>query len=302
MIYSLIAGMILALQFSATKLYQIRRGVGMKISLTYMSIGGLCTALIFLVINGFKVELTGFSLLMGLAGNIFSTTYTLLGFKLMSMGAVAVYTLFLMLGTMIIPYFYGVLLLGEEMRALQLVGVAIITVALLIQCMDNGGGAKKEKKNMALFAFLCVAVFLCNGLVGIFTKAHQINTRYPVVDTFSYVIIGNLIFSSFSAIPLLVMKLRKTSGDATEEKAAGDSGLLKNLWIIVAYAIMNGASYFCQLLAAETAPASALFPVLTGSSVVLTAVAAWGFFKEKPSKIFMWALLIAAVGTVLFAF
>ena len=53
---------------------------------------------------GFHVEFSGFSLLMAVCLNVIGITNLLLGMLVMSMGEVSIYTLFMMLGGMVLPF------------------------------------------------------------------------------------------------------------------------------------------------------------------------------------------------------
>ena len=57
-----------------------------------------------------------------------------------------------------------------------------------------------------------------------------------------------------------------------------------------------------QLIGAANVPASVLYPLVTGGSVVLSAVAGLLFFKEKPDKISGIGLLLSFAATFLFLF
>ncbi|MBQ3814746.1 MAG: hypothetical protein II836_01720, partial [Clostridia bacterium] len=64
----------------------------------------------------------------------------------------------------------------------------------------------------------------------------------------------------------------------------------------------NGISYTLQLLSASNLPASVLYPMVTGGSVVLSAVAGRIFFGEKPDRITLAGLALSFVATFLFLF
>jgi len=70
---------------------------------------------------------------------------------------------------------------------------------------------------------------------------------------------------------------------------------------VTVYALCNGVSYLLQLLAAaSTMPASVQYPMMTGGSVVLTALAGYLFFQEKQSKRALIGTILAFAATFLF--
>ena len=115
-LFILAAVALLALQFSTNKAYGLRRGDGAKASLIFATACGFASAAVTFVIaslseGGFRF--TWFSLLLGAAMASLSCAYTLIGFKILSLGDMSVFMMFLMLGGMMLPYLFGVTVLGE---------------------------------------------------------------------------------------------------------------------------------------------------------------------------------------------
>lgn len=59
-------------------------------------------------------------------------------------------------------------------------------------------------------------------------------------------------------------------------------------------------SYMLQLIGAESLPASALYPFITGGSIILTSFAGVAFLKEKLTIRQWMAVTACFVGTLLF--
>ena len=94
----LVAVLLLALQFSTNKFYQLRFGNAVTASLLFTALNGLTTALMFFCIGGFRLSVTPYSVLMAAIIAVLCCTYTLIGFKMFSLGSLSVYSMFLMLG------------------------------------------------------------------------------------------------------------------------------------------------------------------------------------------------------------
>ena len=150
-----------------------------------------------------------------------------------------------------------------------------------------------------MFFALCLLVFFMNGFVSILSKLHQIETGYPTVDNNSFVFLTNTINGLFSAAALFALTLAKREGPKLH--AAFKPWML--LLCVVVYAACNGLSYLLQLLAAaSTMPASVQYPMMTGGSVVLTALAGYLFFGEKQSRHALIGTVLAFAATFLFLF
>ena len=92
----------LAVQFALTKLWQQRMGTGLRTGLVFNGLVALLSAAVLFAVNGFRPEFTWFSGLLAVGMGIACGAYTLLGFPLIERCGVSVYTLFLMLGGMVL--------------------------------------------------------------------------------------------------------------------------------------------------------------------------------------------------------
>lgn len=156
--------------------------------------------------------------------------------------------------------------------------------------------SKQGKKSSVLFIILCLAIFLMNGIVSIISKAHQIS-EMPKVDSLSFVILNNSFKFIVGGIALIIICCVRKE----KPKLAEGYPTVRFLGNLVIYSGFNGCSYLLQLkVAASDLPASVQYPMLTGGSIVLTAIAGILIFKEKPSKFAIIDLCITFAATFLF--
>ncbi len=292
----------LAANFCLTKLYQNHAGAGMRVSVIFNIITGAFTAAIFFIINGvmngFSLEITSFSLLMAALLILFCGAYALIGFKIISMGSMAVYTMFLMLGGMMLPYFFGLIYLNEEFSYLRLIGLVLMVVSIALSGME--GSNEQKKKGSLLFFVLCLIVFCLNGSGSIVSKIHQLpqNESLTISPTAFVMLAGIIRFVSFSLL-YLVLWLRDRS-KPTNEAPAPLNMTPKIVGIMFAFSAVDGLSYLLQLIGAAKLPATVLYPMITGGSVVLTAVAGLLFFKQKLNLKATIGIVLCFVATLLF--
>ncbi len=255
----------------------------MRVSVIFNIITGAFTALIFFFINGamngFAIDLTPFSLLMAALLILFCGAYALIGFKIISMGSMAVYTMFLMLGGMMLPYVFGLIYLNEEFSYLRLIGLLLMVVAIALSGTEGGG--EQKKKSSILFFLMCLIVFCLNGSGSIVSKIHQLpqNEALTISPTAFVMLAGIIRFVGFSLIyvGLCIHDRRKP----IEYVPATVKLTPKIIGIMFAFSAVDGLSYLLQLIGAANLPATVLYPMITGGSVVLTAVAGLLFFKQK---------------------
>ncbi len=293
-----IAVVLLALNLSTSKLFQSRIGNSITNSLLFTALSGLAVGVIFFIVNGFKLSVTPYSAFMALIVAILSCTYTLIGFKIFSLGNFSVYTMFLMLGGMLLPYFFGVIFLEEGISIPRVIGVILLAVSMIFPVLS----AKTEKKDsgrLVLFFTLCLIVFALNGFVSITTKIHQIS-GFETVSATDFTILANGINGLLSAAALTVIcAVKKTK---PIEQAITGKTVAFIAAVVCVSAILNGTSYLLQLIGAANVPASVLYPMVTGGSVALTAVVGAVGFKEYPGKKHLIGLIISFAATFLFLF
>ncbi|MBQ8758860.1 MAG: EamA family transporter, partial [Clostridia bacterium] len=217
--------------------------------------------------------------------NAFSVCYSILAFKLLKMGTVALYTLVLMCGGMIVPYIFGLVFLGEPFSALKTAGLAIILAGVVLANISKEKIGKKQ-------IIICTAVFFLNGLVSVFSKLHQSAGDFERVNSTEFVLIGGIFKFIFAGILFLLAKKDKDNNDT-------NSSILP-LILIISSAVAGGLSYMLQLHGAENLPATVLYPFITGGSIVATSVCSVIFFKEKLSKNLFISIILCFAGTLMF--
>ena len=300
------AAVFLAGQFVMNKFFQSKNGSDIVTSLFYTSIAGGSTSLLFFIVNGFKIsEIEWFSLLCSFGVAALVVLYMLIGFKIFSLGNLSAYSLFLMLGGMILPFVYGMVFLGDRENLStaafisRIIGVVLLIISMFFPLITkkNPEISEKKNKNSVLFIILCIAIFIMNGFVSIISKTHQIDTAHDKVDNITFVIFNNGFKFVIAGIALIIVCLVKKQ----KPRLADGYRPIRFIANLIIYAAFNGSSYFLQLkVAASDLPASVQYPMLTGGSVILTALAGFLVFREKPSKMAFIGLIITFAATFLF--
>lgn len=268
--------------FAMNKLYQQHCGTSIRAGLKFNMLLGLLSALLFWVVGGFRIELCWYSALMAAGFSAAVMLYNLIGFRILQKGSMALYTMFLMTGGMLLPFLCGLAFWGEAFSPWRLIGLLLLIGAMVLSGI---GKEKPDKKTM----LLCIAVFLLNGCTSIFSKLHQMETVQHTVSSSDFVVYTALLKALMAGIALLFVK-----GKA-DHKVKG----LPMVFILLS-ALFSGVSYFCQLLGQVNLPATVLFPFITGGIMVCSTVAGMVFFKEKPSKTVLLGIALGFIGTLFF--
>ena len=271
--FALLASVLLAAEFGFSKKYQLAEGSAPAAVLRFNVISGLASAGIMWAFSGFRLEWSGFSFLLAAGMGLCCVGYTLLGFHVLKLGGMALYSTFLMTGGMVLPYLFGISFLGEPLTLLRTLGILAMLAAVTLS-------NSREKRFSGKLLALCTGVFILNGIVSILSKCHQITGRYETVSSVQFVICSALLWCKYRPL----WNMRKAS----------------SFPVAVGAALISAISYLVQLICAKYLPASVLYPMITGGSVVFSAFAGLLCFRERLSKGQLFSIVLCMAGTLLF--
>ncbi len=293
-LFLLIAVVCIGAQFAVTKLYQTKSGSGFFASLLFSTTSSILPIIVFAAICNFNISFNWFPFLMAAGATLSITIYTILGMKIMSIGSVAMYTMFLMAGGMFVPFLYGVIFLNEQLTILKVVGIILLLIALIFPVLNK----KEEKyKNLKLFIILSICVFILNGLVGVFNKAHQISP--DAISTFEFLFWQKCIASFIMLILCIVFAFSNKDKQSIKFDIKNSLILLP---IVVLFILVSQVGNALQLISAITIDAAVMFPIITGGTIVFSSLFGMIFFKEKINKQGLISLILALIASALFIF
>lgn len=281
-----LSALFLAADFSVNKVYQKLRGTSLRASLFFNSILGFATAIIFFIVNRFKLSFSPYSGFAAALMSVLTMSYNIIGLRILKHSSVAIYSLFLMIGGMTLPYIWGLAFLNESFSIAGIIGLILIIGGVFL---SNFSGEKINLKQMCM----CLAVFVLNGFVSVVSKMHQIESNYQCVSTIEFIILGGIFKFFISAFFLLTLKNKN-------ENSREKNNLLKSLPIIISSGVIGGSAYFLQLYGARSLAATVLYPFITGGSIVFSALTDLVFFKEKLSRRLIISIGICFIGTLMF--
>ena len=280
---------LLAACFALQKKYQVTVGTALRASLWFTILTAVCSVAFLLILNGFEIRVSVPSITLAILMALASTTYGLIGFRIMEKGNLGVYMLFLMSGGMAVPYFYGIWFLGETPSLISTIAFLLIVASTFI---SNISKDKVEKKQL----LLCMVVFFLNGIVSTVGKIHQVQPESQWVTPAYF----TFLTSSLRIVISLITLAFCGKIDPKEKQGKVQIRLKPVIWIILVSAILDSACYMLQLVGASNLPATVMYPLQNGGTVVLTALAGYLFFREKQTVKQTIGTGVALVGTLLF--
>ena len=282
-LFVMLSAVLLAAEFSLNKKYQVLEGVSAESALRFNALSGFLSALILWIVSGFQIEWSLFSFGLALIMAVCCILYSMIGFRILKLGGLALYSTFLMSGGMLMPYFFGILFLHEELTSLRILGIIAVLVAVILSNFS------KQKANREQW-LLCIAVFVLNGFVSIISKYHQISSDYKAISSSDFVIYTSIGKCLFSTLAVLLSKERPVS--AVKCKTSFP--------VIAGAAVVGAASYLLQLIGAKSLPATVLYPIVTGGSIIFSSIAGRLFFRELISHRQLFSIVLCLIGTLLF--
>ena len=264
-------------------------------TLIMVAVTNLVGAILFLIIGGFRVEFSLVSVLLAIAFSGVMIPYFIIGVKVLSLGSLAIYSMFMMLGGMLVPFFYGVLFLKEILTFGRILGAVLLSFFIVLQALWQrpDGNQTTTKHKTYKFFILCLLIFFLNGMTGVIAKAHEISVQAVDEISFSVISCGITAASSLVCILFSGQKVRP----ALRVTLRGYP-----LFIMVLLGIAAYMGNFLHLKAAAFVPASVQFPLVSGGVIVLSGLTSTVLFKEKLSKKEWISVAGAFASTVLFAF
>ena len=301
-------------QFMVTKAFEKNYGKTVRASLSFSLLYSLFAGVIFFIIklvsSGTVFNLNPFSLCMAFGLSLVNILSSAIGIKTLALGDIAVYSLFLMLGGMIVPFFAGIVFLKESVSVCNLIGVAIMISALCLPVFfgkknKNAGEAQTDgdtkKKTSVFFYVLCVFLFILNGLSSTLSKFNSVREGAALGAEFTFYTYGIQFVISLAAFALTTAS-GKSDKTQNEEKQPVILFRPVAIGCGAAFGAVNGTAFLMSSVAAEHVVAVAQYPLITGATILFSSLLAFLFYREKPTALQLVQIVISLAATILFMF
>ncbi len=244
--------------------YQRRCGSGIRSSLVYSLIGSSAGLLVLLIVNGFKFEFTTATLCVALIVAVNGLVYTFCSLRALGIINLSLYSVFAMLGGMVLPSVVGMAFYGESITLAKGICFAFIIAALALTVQTG-----ESRKGTIYY----IGVFVLNGMSGVFSKFFQempfektSAAGYSILLAGCSVILSGVLFLAVG----LKHKNTLTLPAASFAVASGSLNKIANFILVFALALPN-------------AEASVQYPLVTGGVMIISTLLCY-FTPKKPSK------------------
>lgn len=266
--------------FALNDAYRKIRGSSLKTSLQFSFIGSLSSVIVLLIINGFKFEFTIFTLIMAVLASISGFAFTYCSFKALGSINLSLYSLFSMLGGMVLPFFQGIFFYHETVTVAKLICFIMICVALALTVKKDGN------KGGTIYY---IGVFVLNGMSGVLSKIFA-SAPFEKTSAAGYTMLISVCSVVISAICLALFF-------GSVEDIVKPSILSATIGSISG--ITNKIANFVLVIALAHVDASVQYPMVTGGVIIVSTIICL-FGKNKPSRNEIFSVLIAFIGLLAF--
>ena len=271
----ILAVVMFGVQFLLNNKYQEQNGTGASSVFTFSFISAVVGVIALAIINKFDFSFTPFTLIWAFVTALNSILCSICTLKSLEKVNLSVYSLFSMLGGMLLPFVAGLLFYDENMTVAKAVCVVFVISALLITV------SWKKKTGGEIYY---VGVFILNGMSGVLSKIYE-DAAYPKVSSGGYSLWMAImsVFITLIALIAIRKKLKKPNLKAILLSAGGGA--------------LNRIANFLLLIALAVLPASTQYPFVTGGVIIVSTVIA-AITKQKPSKKEIIAVGLSFIGVL----
>lgn len=271
------AAILFSTQFLFQQQYQNECGMDWKATLNFNIYSGIAGFFLMLLLAKGQLEFSWFSLVVAVVYAGVNITYNYASLKSFDTVNLSAYSMFAMLGGMILPFGYGIIWNGEDLTIPKVICGGLIAVALLFTL--SGG----QSKGKAVWYYM--AVFVMNGMSGVLSAFHQSHTDVAV-DSTSFMAISRMV----TVIICLVMQVISLKKFPRISKKAG--------FYSVGFAVLCGLGNLFALIGLTKLPASVQYPIITGGVIVFSTVVSI-IRREKPTVKQLIAAGLALIATIM---
>lgn len=262
-------------QFLFNDKYQKEAGSGVAPTFVFSFLSSVVGLFCLLVINKFEFGFTPFTLIMASIAAINLLLYTFCSLKAFEHINLSLYSIFAMLGGMVLPFFAGIIFYDEPLT-IQKAGCLLLITLALVFTAEKG----EKKKGIIYYA----GVFVLNGMAGVISKAFQ-SAPYEKCNAAVFSIWMAIVGAVISGAVLIFM--RKSIVKPNK----------KAVLCTVGYGVLNKIANYLLLVALAVLPASVQYPFVTGGTMVVSTVIS-ALCGQKPSKKEIFAVALSFAGII----
>lgn len=257
--------------------YQKRMGSGFFPAFFHVTLSSVAGILVLFPLNGFKFEFALFPVVMALIATVNSLVLSFCSLKTLGKVNLSLYSLFMMLGGMVLPSVLGVLFFNEGMTWAKGICYVFIVAALIVTV------EKSDKKGGFIYY---LGVFMLNGLAGVLSKIYQAADYEKISESGYSLLCAAVTLSVAGVLALCLYPSYRKNFRASAVPFSMTSGAI------------NRVANLLLLISLSHVHASVQYPMITGGVMIVSTVIAC-FTQNKPTKKQWIAVGLSFIGILL---
>lgn len=269
-------------QFYLNDKYQRRSGTGAESVFTFNLLCAIAGIICLSIINKFDFSLTPFTLLMAVVAAIDGLLCSACSLRALECANLSVYSLFSMLGGMMLPFIAGLIFFDESMTLGKGICVGLVVIALLLTVNRGKRGGE----------IYYIGVFIFNGLSGVIATVYD-RAPYEKATSAGY--------SVWSAVASAVISLLVLAIICLKEKRKPNLPSPSATLLALGGGALNRVANLLLLIALSVLPASVQYPFVTGGVMIVSTALAF-LTKQKPNRREIASVALAFLGILALVF
>ena len=267
------ATFLFSIQFVFNDVYQRGEGANVVAAMLFSGLTGLAGCVMLVCTNADAFQYSFFSMALAFVSAAKNVLSAYLSIIVLSRANLSVFSLYSMLGGMLLPFAYAILFCGEPLTWQKCVCTLLIMAALLIGLRGKETTAEEKKQQGSPLPWY-LGVFVMNGLSGVFSTIHQ-RAGDIAVSASAY----SLMERGWGLLIVIVVLFicRRMGQPITLKRPARSIGSSAGYGVITTFANL------ILLIALLHVDASVQYPIVTGGVIVLSLMWDW-ILGKKPNR------------------
>ena len=165
------ATFLFSIQFVFNDVYQRGEGANVVTAMLFSGMTGIAGVIMLVLTNGDALQYSLFSMLLALLSAAKNVLSAYLSIMVLSKANLSVYSLYSMLGGMLLPFAYAIMFCGEPLTWQKCVCTVLVMGALLLGLRGKENAAEEKRQQGSPLPWY-LGVFVMNGLSGVFSTIH----------------------------------------------------------------------------------------------------------------------------------
>lgn len=279
------ATFLFSIQFVFNDVYQRGEGANVVTAMLFSGLTGLAGCVMLVCTNADAFQYSFFSMALAFVSAAKNVLSAYLSIIVLSRANLSVFSLYSMLGGMLLPFAYAILFCGEPLTWQKCICTLLIMAALLIGLRGKETTAEEKKKQGSPLPWY-LGVFVMNGLSGVFSTIHQ-RAGDIAVSASAY----SLMERGWGLLIVIVVLFicRRMGQPITLKRPARSIGSSAGYGVITTFANL------ILLIALLHVDASIQYPIVTGGVIVLSLMWDW-ILGKKPNRYAVGAAAVSFAG------